>query len=148
MRPFFRLASVLNIETLIKLMSEFYIHENLSFDEQTARLALQLILNNDSYGLIYLIHVNEEIVGYLVVTFGFSIEYRGRDAFLDELYIQQKYRGVGIGKQSLQFAEEICREQGVQALHLEVERENLNAQAMYHKAGFISRDRYLLTKWL
>jgi ribosomal protein S18 acetylase RimI-like enzyme len=148
MTPFFKLASVSNIETLIKLMSELYTHESLPFDEQTARSALQLILNNNSYGLIYLIHANEEIVGYLVVTFGFSLEYRGRDAFLDELYIQQKYRGIGIGKQGLQFAEEICREQGVQALHLEVERENLKAQAVYQKVGFISRDRYLFTKWL
>ncbi|MEC4814985.1 MAG: GNAT family N-acetyltransferase [Scytonema sp. PMC 1069.18] len=148
MKPFFELASVSNIETLIELMSELYTHESLPFDEQIARSALQLILNNDSYGLIYLIHVNAEIVGYLVVTFGFSLEYRGRDAFLDELYIRQKYRGVGIGKQSLQFAEKICRQQGIQAIHLEVERENLNAQAVYQKAGFVSRDRFLLTKWL
>jgi ribosomal protein S18 acetylase RimI-like enzyme len=148
MEPVFKLASISNIETLLKLMSEFYAHEQLSFNEQAARSALKLILNNDSYGQIHLIHLDEEIVGYLVVTFGFSLEYCGRDAFVDEIYIQEKYRGQGIGKQGLQLAEKICREQGVQALHLEVERENINAQAVYRKAGFIDSDRYLLTKWL
>lgn len=148
MEPVFKLASVSNIEMLLKLMSEFYAHEHLSFNEQAARSALKLILSNDSYGQIHLIHLDEEIIGYLVVTFGFSLEYLGRDAFVDEIYIQEKYRGQGIGKQGLQFAENICREQGIQALHLEVERENINAQAVYRKAGFVDSDRYLLTKWL
>ena len=129
-------------------MSELYAHEDLPFEEQASRSALQLILGNDSYGQIYLICIKKEIIGYLVVTFGFSLEYRGRDAFVDEIYIQEKYRGQGIGKKGLQFAENICREQGIQALHLEVGRENTKAQAMYRKAGFIDHDRYLLTKWL
>jgi ribosomal protein S18 acetylase RimI-like enzyme len=148
MEPVFKLASVSSIETLLKLMSEFYVHEHLSFDEQAARSALKIILNNDSYGQIHLIHLDKEIIGYLVVTFGFSLEYRGRDAFVDEFYIQEKYRGKAIGKQGLQFAEKICQEQDIQALHLEVERENINAQAVYRKTGFVEHNRYLLTKWL
>jgi len=148
MEPVFKLASISNIEKLIQLMSELYTYDHLPFDEQAARSALQLILGKDSYGQVHLIYVDEVIVGYLVVTFGFSLEYRGRDAFVDEIYIQEKYRRQGIGKKSLQFAEETCREQGVQALHLEVERENTNAQVVYQKAGFVDHDRYLLTKYL
>ncbi|MBW4622219.1 MAG: GNAT family N-acetyltransferase [Cyanosarcina radialis HA8281-LM2] len=148
MEPVFQLASASNIETLIELMRELYAHDRSPFEEQRARSALPLILGNDSYGQIYLMWVNAEIVGYLVVTFGFSLEYGGRDAFVDELYIQKKYRRQGIGKQALLFAEEICRDRGIQALHLEVERQNTNAQAVYRKAGFVDHDRYLLTKWL
>jgi GNAT superfamily N-acetyltransferase len=136
------------IETLIALMRQYYEYDHLFFDEQRARSALQAIVTNHLYGQVYLIHCEQEIIGYLVVTFGFSLEYGGRDAFVDELYIQEQYRGQGIGKQSLQFAEGICREQGIQALHLEVERENINAQAVYRKEGYVDHDRYLLTKWL
>ncbi|UBF27214.1 GNAT family N-acetyltransferase [Kovacikia minuta CCNUW1] len=148
MEPIFEFASVSDIEVLIQLMREFYEHEHLSFNEQTARSALQLILSNHLYGQIYLIRIAQEIIGYLVVTFGFSLEFGGRDAFVDELYIQEKYRRQGIGTKGLQFAEEICQEQGIQALHLEVERENTKAQAVYRKAGFTDHDRYLLTKSL
>jgi hypothetical protein len=69
MEPVFKLASISNIEKLIKLMSELYAYDHLPFDEQTARPALQLILGNDLYGCIHLICINEQIVGYLVVTF-------------------------------------------------------------------------------
>ncbi len=129
-------------------MSEFYAHEGLLFDEKVANSALSLILSNQSYGQIYLIYIHEKIIGYLVVTFGFSLEYRGRDAFIDELYIQEQYRRQGIGKKALQLAEKICRESGIQAVHLEVERENTRARSLYGKVGFTNSDRYLLTKWL
>ena len=44
------------------------------------------------------------------------------------------------------FAETQCRAVGVRALHLEVERDNTNARALYRKVGFVDHDRYLMTK--
>ena len=49
---------------------------------------------------------------------------------------------------AIRFVEDACRDLGVEALHLEVERGNTRAQTVYHKAGFADHDRYLLTKWL
>ena len=148
MDPVFELASVAELETLIQLMGEFYAYEALPFDKPAARSALQLILGNDSYGRVYLIGVGEAIAGYLVITFGFSLEYGGRDAFVDEIYLRAGCRGQGVGTKSLQFAEAVCREQGVNALHLEAERKNTSAQAFYRKAEFVDHDRILFTKWL
>lgn len=148
MEPVFKLASASNLDTLICLMSEFYVDQGLHFDEKVADSALKLLFSNEFFGKIYIIYISDKIIGYLVVTFGFSLEYRGRDAFIDELYIQEQYRRQGIGKKALQLAEKICREQGIQAVHLEVERENTQARALYGKVGFTNRDRYLLTKWL
>ncbi len=107
-----------------------------------------MILSHDQYGQVYLIHQGDAIIGYLVVTFGFSLEFHGRNAFVDELYIREAYRGQGIGTQSLQWAEQICRDQGIQALHLEVDRRNIQAQSLYRTVGFVDHDRYLLTKAL
>lgn len=81
-----------------------------------------------------------------VLCLGFSLEYKGRDAFVDEIYIRAAFRGQGLGKRALEFPEAECRALGVQALHLEVERANTNAQEVYRKHGFIDQDRYLMTK--
>jgi GNAT superfamily N-acetyltransferase len=56
-----------------------------------------------------------EPVGYLVVTLGYSLEYGGRDAFVDEVYIRSTHREKGIGTAALTFAEEQCRVLGVRA---------------------------------
>ena len=84
----------------------------------------------------------------MILTIGYSIEYRGHDAFVDELYLRESYRGRGWGRAALAFVEQACRELEVRALHLEVERKNTAAQALYRKFGFENQDRYLLNKWI
>jgi ribosomal protein S18 acetylase RimI-like enzyme len=148
MKPVFTLASLSDTDELVELMREFYAVEHLSFDEGAARGALRQILCERRFGVIHLIRVDAASAGYLVVTFGFSLEFHGRDAFVDELYLRENFRGSGIGQASIEFAAEVCRAEGIAALHLEVERENTRAQGLYRRAGFRDHDRYLLTKWL
>ena len=148
MKPVFTLADASDVELLIELMQEFYAIEHLQFDERAARRALGQILNDRRFGVIHLIRVNNEAAGYLVLAFGFSLEFRGRDAFIDEVYLRENFRGRGIGKASLELADAVCRQEEISALHLEVDRVNTRAQDVYRQAGFRDHDRYLLTKWL
>ncbi|MBD2459995.1 GNAT family N-acetyltransferase [Oscillatoria sp. FACHB-1407] len=77
-----------------------------------------------------------------------NLEFRGRDAFIDELFVQADYRGRGIGTAAPELLEAQCRELEVRALHLEVEHENAKAQQFYRKVGFGDRHYYLMTKWI
>ncbi len=141
-------AEITDIETLVVFMRDFYKHEALSFDEQPARRALQQVMANPFFGRVFLLEFAGEKVGYTVLTFGFSLEFHGRDAFVDELYLVANHRGRGMGKQVLDFLADVCRAEGIAALHLEVERANTMAQEVYRKQGFKDHDRYLLTKWI
>ena len=142
----FTVAIRSDIPTLLQFMREYYEFDHLAFDEDVARTALESMVSDDSLGRIWVIHHVDEAVGYLVLTLGYSLEYGGRDAFIDEVYIRSSYRGRGIGTAALTFAEEQCRALGVRALHLEVERANINAYGLYRKIGFVDHDRYMLTK--
>lgn len=137
-----------DIETLIPMMRELYAHEDLSFDESIARRALAGVIGDGTLGRVFLLLLENEVAGYAVLTFGYSLEFHGRDAFVDELYLCHEYRGQGIGKRALEFLTGVCAENGVCALHLEVERSNTNAQVVYRKFGFEDHDRYLMTKWI
>ena len=143
----FTIATHADLDTLVQFMREYYEFDHLPFAEHVARSALEKFVGDESLGRLWLIHCNTEAVGYLVLTLGYSLEYGGRDAFIDEVYIRASHRGRGIGQRALAFAEETCRRSlDVRALHLEVERENTNAQALYRKVGFVDHDRYLMTK--
>jgi GNAT superfamily N-acetyltransferase len=148
MKPVFTLARASDAELLVELMGEFYACEHLEFEARAARAALEQILRDRRFGVVHLIRVGEEAAGYFVLTFGFSLEFGGRDAFVDELYLREKFRGHGLGKASLELAVEVCRAEGIRALHLEVDRVNTRAQGVYRRAGFRDHDRYLLTKWV
>jgi GNAT superfamily N-acetyltransferase len=144
----FKIAEKFDIETLVEFIREFYEFEHLKFDESIVRTALAKILDDDSLGRVWLIQHGDEAIGYVVLTFGYSLEFRGRDAFIDELYIRENYRGQGVGMSVIQFIESVCPSLGIQALHLEVERKNTAAQNLYRKVGFKDHDRYLMTKWI
>ena len=148
MEPSFRIADPSDADTLVEMMRDFNAHERIRFDEPEVRAALAQLFANDAYGLVCLILLGGEVAGYAVLAFGFSIEFRGRDAFVDELFVRDGFRGRGLGSAAIRFAEGLCRERGVRALHLEVDHDNKGAQSVYRRAGFVDHDRYLLTKWL
>lgn len=143
-----RLAGSEDLELLLDLMGEFYVVEDMKFDVEVARRALGEILAHPSQGRLWIMESEGDTAGYLVLTFGFSLEYRGRDAFVDELYLRPAFRGRGFGGLAMELAERTCREERIQALHLEVDRKNAPARALYARSGFIDKDRLLLTKWL
>jgi ribosomal protein S18 acetylase RimI-like enzyme len=146
METAFRTAELSDVEVLLGFMREYYAFDHLLFDGQIARAALEKFLSDGSLGRVWLIQDGGTAIGYLVLTLGYSLEYGGRDAFIDEVYIRASHRGRGIGQSALQFAEDVCRSLGVRVIHLEVERTNTNAHALYRKAGFVDHDRYLMTK--
>lgn len=144
----FRAAEQADIEWLVEAMREFNRVDDYGFDANVARAALQKFINDSSLGGLWVIEGGDKSIGYVVLSFGYSFEFHGRDAFIDELFIEADYRGQGIGRQAIQFIEEQCKSAGVNALHLEVDRTNLAAQALYQKTGFKDHDRFLMTKWM
>ena len=142
----YRVAASADITLLLELVKEFHKNEQLAFDEKVDRDVLANFLTDPSLGQAWMIQQEDEAIGYIILTLGYSLEYRGRDAFIDEFYLRQKYRGQGIGTQTLAFIEDACRVLEVQALHLEVDFENPDAQRLYHRVGYQRHQRFLMTK--
>ena len=118
------------------------------FDEPVVRDVLRMFLTNRDLGQAWIFCEGETPVGYIVLTFGYSFEYHGRDSFIDELYIEPQCRRQGIGRRAMQFVEERARELEVNAIHLEVDEGNEPASELYRRAGYVDQSRFLMTKWL
>ena len=144
----FKIATKANTEILIQFIREYYEFDCHPFNEATIRTALVNLLHNDSLGRVWLIYHDGNAIGYIIMTFSYSLESQGRDALIDEFYIQAGYRRQGIGKHTIQFVESVCSELQINLLYLEVERKNITAQSFYRQMGFEDHDRYLMTKWL
>jgi ribosomal protein S18 acetylase RimI-like enzyme len=144
----FQLLSDRELPALLELMREFYAQQQMHFDESAASLAVTRGLNNPDLAQIYLIFRGAELAGYFALTFCFSLEFHGRFALLDELYLREPYRRQKLGKAVVGFAEDLCRKAGIQAVRLEVGRDNEGAQSLYRAVGFKQDVRNLMTKWL
>src|SRR5260221_11195647 len=129
------------------MMREFYSQQHMRFDEAVAASAIKKVLDDPRHGEIYLIFRGAELAGYFAITYCFSLEFHGRFALLDELYLREPYRRQKLGKAVVAFAEDLCRKARIEALRLEVGRENQPAQSLYRSAGFKEDEQNLMTKW-
>jgi GNAT superfamily N-acetyltransferase len=146
--PSFHLATDKDADLLLAMMRDYYAFDGHSFDPGRARDALLAFLREPSFGKAWLICDDARPIGYIVLTLGYSLEYLGRDAFIDEFYLSESYRGKGWGKRALTFVEEQARRLGVRSIHLEVVRQNTGAQEVYRKSGYTDHNHYLMTKWI
>lgn len=112
--------------------------------------AVAELAKGDPFARAWLLRADAEgpIVGYAVLTLGFSLEYGGRDGFLDEIYVAPEARGQGIGSAALKFVMAEAEKLGIKALHLEVMPGNDRALELYRRHGFADTRRHLLNKWL
>jgi ribosomal protein S18 acetylase RimI-like enzyme len=145
MDPHLRAATPGDCPLLVALMSEFYAESGYPLNWRRAEAAFSELLADQGLGQVWLIQAAPGPVGYVVLTLGYSMEYGGRDAFVDDLFIRPSFRRRGLGKLALAKVRAACEEQGVRALHLEVGRDNAAAQSLYHRVGFVDTDRQLLT---
>jgi ribosomal protein S18 acetylase RimI-like enzyme len=144
----FRLAVESDADALLEFMQEYYAFDGHGFDREKARVALTALLRDSKLGLAWLILDGDAAVGYIVLCIGYSLEWLGRDAFVDEFYLREEYRGRGWGRQTMSFLEEAARTAGIRTLHLEVVQENTSALHLYRKLGFTEHRSTFLSKWI
>ena len=143
-----RPATLADLEAVLALHGAFFAEDGYELREEESRANLSRLLGDPSLGRLWVMDDGDSVVGYLLLAFGFSLEFRGRDAFVDELYVTPDHRGRGLGKRAIELAAEACSGLGVRALHLEVEHGKERAQEIYRRAGFVNHGRYLMTKWI
>ena len=146
--PQFRMASQSDADVLLEFMRAYYAFDGHRFDRERAGLALTGLLRDANLGRTWLILDGDAAVGYIVLCFGYSLEWLGRDAFVDEFYLREGYRGRGWGRKTMAFVEKAAREAGIRTLHLEVVRRNAAALAAYRKMGFAEHQSTFLSKWI
>jgi ribosomal protein S18 acetylase RimI-like enzyme len=143
-----RPATPADLTLLLPMVNALQVHERLPAPGAEVEKALHDLLADDRFGCVLVAEQGGRPVGYTVLGFGYSLEFHGRDAFVDELYVAEEARGAGIGNLLLDAAEVACRARGIKALHLESGHGNPRATGLYERRGFKAHERHLMTKWL
>lgn len=144
MEAVFKPIETQDIPVVIAMMEEFYAIDNYPIDADVSRGLMHEFLENDALGRGWIILKENEPVGYAIMTFVFSFEYKGRIAFLDELFISEKARGLGFGKRALDFVTEQAKMLSVKIIYLEIEGHNTVAQKLYLSKGYEIHNRGLM----
>jgi len=139
-----RLAEIGDLDQLLPLVTAYHEFEHIESSAGERESALRQLVSEPTLGGIWLIYAEQALAGYIALCRGFSIEFNGFDAFVDEFYLSPRYRGHGIGRDVLETIKGKARDMRIRALHLEVAHSNQRARKLYAAAGFDPRDEYLL----
>lgn len=90
-------------------------------------------INDSPYLEGYIFEDSGEIQGYAMVAKSFSTEFGKTCIWIEDLYIKNEYRGLGIGSMFLNYIKEKYADS---IIRLEVEEENERAVKVYQKCGF------------
>lgn len=90
-------------------------------------------VNDSPYLEGYIFESEGNIQGYAMAAKSFSTEFGKPCIWIEDLYIKDDYRGLGIGSMFLEYIEEKYSDH---VLRLEVEEENERAVKVYEKSGF------------
>ena len=134
-----------DLPKLLKLAHAYWKFEKINgFRSKGYRGLAVKILKNPSLGRIWVAVEGDRLIGYLVVVFLISLEYRGMAAEIDELYVDRLDRGRGVGESLLGVARKKLSLQGLGQMSLRVGKSNRSAIRFYKKMGFRKRNEFLV----
>ena len=136
------LAGPAQLEELLPLVAAYHAFEEVETSVEQRKIAVSKLLQDKNLGEIWLVRNLDNLISYIAVCYSYSIEFGGRDAFVDEFFISNDERGKGIGGRVLKEIAALMRARGIVAIHLEVDGLNERAKAAYARAGFSSREKY------
>ena len=111
-----RQASRSDLADLLELMREFYAEAGYPLRPERARDAFLPLLDPGELGQVWLADLAGQVGGHLVLTFCYSMEYGGRSAFVDDLFVRPALRNRGLGRALVQRARAVCEGLEVRAM--------------------------------
>lgn len=137
------MANAQDLDRVVALVTAFHAEQDITLPDDQRRTGLAPLLEGSPYGAVYLIGPKRAPIGYVAITFTWSIEFGGLNAILDEIYLKPAVRGRGIASEVLNALSARLFEAGVCAIDLEVDSDNAAARKLYTRAGFKPRTRYV-----
>lgn len=139
------LAKTDDFDRVASMVERYHASQGIESDDESRRGAILPLLEGSPHGAIWLIGPRMSPVGYVAVSFGWSIEHGGIDGFIDEVWLREAVRGRGMGGEALSELIKSLDAADVKALHLEMAEGNA-AERLYHRLGFRRRSYALLTR--
>ena len=122
-------------KVVIDMMRTFYATPFVSTNgsEEIFNANLEACINESPYLEGYVFENDERVLGYGMLAKSFSTEFGKPCIWVEDLYIKDEYRGMGLGSSFFKFIEELYPDC---LFRLEVESENERALNVYKKMGY------------
>jgi len=127
-----------DIPRLVELLGLLFSQEReFTPDPEKQSEALEAILADRSRGRIFVAREGSEVVGMASLLYTISTAEGGKAALFEDLIVDPKHRGKGIGSKLIEYVIQQARAEGVLRITLLTDLENDTALGLYRKLGFV-----------
>lgn len=124
------------MEALKQYIEALYRHDEDYDSMVNIEEGVKSLLKNEALATAYFIKGQEEKIGYVILTKYHSVEKGGLTVYIDELYVETRFRRQGVGKNILDKVTEVARSMGAKTLWVQAEAYNTAAQQFFKSQGF------------
>lgn len=138
-----------DIEQLLPLLdSLFALEQDFVFEPVKARHALATLIDTPEQSCLHVARLEGRIVGMCSAQLVVSTAQGGHSAWVEDVVLEKRWRGNGIGRLLLNSLEQWCRQQGVTRMQLVADRDNHAAHGFYHHTGWLETNLEVMKKHL
>ena len=122
---------------IVKMMQTFYQSPAVchSVPKSYFNTTIDTVLNGSPYAEGWIVEYDGNPAGYGLVAKTYSNEVGGLVIWLEELYISEEFRGLGLGSELIQFIEEYYHDRAAR-FRLEVTDSSEDAARLYRRLGY------------
>lgn len=121
---------------VLSLMARYHAERGFDYDDLHRATVAAPLLDSSPLGAIWLIGPARAPLGYVLVTFGWSIQYGGMTGTVEEVFIRSSVRKRGIGTEVLHAIAVSLGNAGINALHVKLEGEDTDIERFCTRVGF------------
>ena len=134
------LATAEDADRLLAMLVACHDERGVTLDHERREAALRPLLEGSPLGAAYLIGPRKAPVGFIAVTFGWSLETGGMTADVGEFWIRPGVRGRGLGTEVLTALLPTLEQAGVRAIRFFPDGDGDRRNALFTRLRFAARE--------
>lgn len=140
-----RNARAADVTHIAAMVERYWAFEGISgFGAAVLSQQLDRVISDGRFGSVIVASDGEQLIGYLITVYVFSLEHLGLTGEIDEFYVEPEYRSRSVGSSLLAEAERVATDAGCTNFSLQLAENNQRAREMYLRHGFLPRRDYVL----
>ncbi len=137
-----RHATPKDLPALLPLVRAYRVFYKQQPDPERERQFIESHLRKHT-SVIYIAEADGAVAGFMQLFKTYSTVHLCSSWILEDLFVDPDYRHGGVGNALLSHAMQHARDDGAGGMFLETAHENVAAQALYEKAGWMREGRFI-----
>jgi len=137
-----RKATIQDLDQLTPLFDQYLVFYKKTSNYEKHKLYLKERMENNE-AIIFMAfddEIKEKAIGFTLIYPTFSSILLSKILILNDLYVDSTIRNNGTGEKLILKTIELAKELGVKLVRLRTAKNNVIAQGLYHKMGFVRDD--------